>query len=104
MLRRRAPPPTKSAEMIKEYLDIINAKQAQHGKAQRYDIYRRAGSEAQTDRIIKQLMVWGVIKGNKQGGYTKTEAGERMHEILCRHGDLVGIFTQQLKGRRIGRW
>ena len=104
MRRRRLPPPTKSAEEVKDYLDIINSKQAQCGKAKRYDIYRRAGSQAQTDRIIKRLTGWGVIKGNDQEGYTKTEKGEVMHELLCRHADLVGILTRELKGRKIRPW
>ena len=104
MRRRRVPPLTRSAEEVKDYLDIINSKQVECGKAKRYDIYRRAGSQAQTDRIIKRLMEWGVIEGNDQEGYRKTETGEVMHEMLCKHADLVGVFTRQLKGRRIIPW
>lgn len=103
MPRRRMPPPTRSADMVKEYLDIINSKQAQYGKAQRYDIYRRAGSEAQTDRIIKYLKNTGLIEGNKEDGYRKTKKGEEMHSILKKR-ELVGILTRDLRGSRIRPW
>ena len=103
MLRRRTLAPTKSADMIKEYLDIINSKQDQQGKAKRYDIYRRAGSEAQTDRIIKYLKANVLIEGNDQDGYRKTKRGEDLHEILKKR-ELVGILTQDLKSDRIRPW
>jgi len=97
------PPPTESADALKEYLDIINSKQAESGKAKRYDIYRRAGSEAQTDRMITYLREAGFIEGNDKDGYRKTRKGEEMHEILKRR-DLVGILTRELRGKRIIPW
>lgn len=103
MFRKRKPPPTKSADMIKEYLDIIDSKEAEGGKACRYDIYRRAGSGAQTDRIIKRLKAWGFIEGNKDDGYRKTEKGNEMHEILKKR-ELVGILTRDLAGDKIRLW
>ena len=103
MHRRRMPPPTKSAESLKEYLDIINSKQAKSGKAKRYDIYRRAGSEAQTDRIMKYLKKTGLIEGNKKNGYRKTERGEEMHKLLKKR-ELVGILTRDLRGKKIIPW
>jgi len=62
MRRKRSPPPSKAAERIKEYLDIINDMQSKRGAALRYDIYRRAGSESQTDRVIKYLKENGLIE------------------------------------------
>lgn len=103
MLRRRAPPPTKSADMVKEYLDLINAKQAEKGRALRYDIFRRAGSEAQTDRMIKRFKEWRFIEGNDKDGYRKTKRGEEMHKMLQQR-ELVGILTRDLKGPRIRPW
>ena len=94
------PTPTRSADMLKEYLDIINSKQVKHGRAKRYDIYRRAGSGEHTDRMIKRLKEWGFIEGNKRDGYRKTQKGEEMHEMLKKR-ELVGILTRYLRGDRI---
>jgi hypothetical protein len=55
MPRTRTPPPSRAAERLREYLDIIELKQIKRGKALRYDIYRRAGNPYQTDSIIKYL-------------------------------------------------
>ena len=103
MPRRRAPPPTKSADMVKDYLDLINAKQAKRGRALRYDIFRRAGSGPQTDRMIKRLKGWGFIEGNDKDGYRKTKRGEEMHKMLQQR-ELIGILTRDLTGPRIGPW
>ena len=81
MRRRRKPPPTKSADRIKDYLEIIDSKEIESGKAKRYDIYRRAGSEAQTDRDIKYLLETGLIVGNKKEGYIKTKKGILVYNI-----------------------
>ena len=100
---RRRPPPTKSADRVKEYLDIIDSKQTQSGRAKRYDIYRRAGSEAQTDRMIKYLKDTGIIEGNDEIGYKKTKLGEDLHHILKRR-ELTGILTQDFRGSRLRPW
>ncbi|RLI39433.1 hypothetical protein DRO69_14295 [Candidatus Bathyarchaeota archaeon] len=106
MRRKRSPPPSKAAERIKEYLDIINDMQSKRGAALRYDIYRRAGSQSQTDRVIKYLEENGLIervsRRNKEA-YRKTQKGETFHEIL-RHRYLVGLLTRELSGDRIRRW
>lgn len=104
--KRSPPPPSRASERIKEYLDIINSKQSQHGGALRYDFYRRAGSEAQTDRVIKYLEERGFIKRTIQEGkeiFKKTEEGEKMHAIL-KYRELIGIITRELSGDRIKRW
>ena len=103
MSRRRKPPPTKSADRIKDYLEIIDDKEIESGKAKRYDIYRRAGSEAQTDRDIKYLLETGLIAGTKEEGYMKTKKGNDMLSILKKR-ELVGILTRELSGKRINRW
>jgi len=103
MSRRRKPPPTKSADRIKDYLEIIEGKEIESEKAKRYDIYRRAGSEAQTDRDIKYLLETGLIAGNKKDGYVKTKKGNDMLSILKKR-ELVGILTRELSGKRINRW
>jgi predicted transcriptional regulator len=103
MRRRAPPPPTKSAEMIRQYLEIIDSKQRQGGRAKRFDIYRRAGNEAQTDKIIKYLMENGLIHGNDEDGYCKTEKGEGLHEILKKR-DLVGILTRDFHGKTLRPW
>ncbi|MDH5390018.1 MAG: hypothetical protein OEX10_02565 [Candidatus Bathyarchaeota archaeon] len=102
MQRRRKPPPTKSADRLKEYLELISSKQEESGKAKRFDIYRRAGSEAQTDRTVNYLLEVGLIIGNDQEGYVLTRNGEDMLNIL-RKRELVGILTRDLTGKRIRR-
>ena len=99
---RRKPPPTKNAERIKDYLEIIDSKELESGKAKRYDIYRRAGSEAQTDRVIKYLLENGLITGNDKEYYMKTKNGNTLLSILRNH-ELTGILTRDLSGSRMFR-
>ncbi|MFB3889960.1 MAG: hypothetical protein ACE14S_10750 [Candidatus Bathyarchaeia archaeon] len=100
MHREPAPPPSKSADRLKEYLEIIKAAQEKQGYARRFDIYRRAGSEAQTDRVLRQLEDYFLVKGNKEVGYCLTEKGESWLVILRQHRDLVGVLTRKLTGDR----
>ena len=100
MCPRIAPSPSRAAERLKEYLDIFDSAEAKRGKTLRYDIYRRAGTQWQTDRVIKYLEENGLIKGDKSEGYQKTEKGQVWHDILKRHSDLVGVLTRELSGER----
>ncbi|MCW4039287.1 MAG: hypothetical protein NWE83_00890 [Candidatus Bathyarchaeota archaeon] len=92
--------PSKAAERLKEYLDIFDATYAKRGKTLRYDIYRRAGTQWQTDRVIQYLEENGLITGSKTEGYHKTKKGETWHDILKTHSDLVGVLTRELSGDR----
>ena len=92
--------PFKAAERLKEYLDIFDTTMAERGKTLRYDIYRRAGNQWQTDRVIEYLEENGLISGTKSDGYYKTKKGEMWHDILKRHSDLVGVLTRELSGDR----
>lgn len=100
MCPRTTPSPSRAAERLKEYLDIFDKAHAKRGKTLRYDIYRRAGTQWQTDRMINYLEENGLIKGDKTKGYHKTEKGEIWHHILKRHSDLVGVLTKELSGSR----
>ncbi len=100
MSSRVAPPPSKAAERLKEYLDIFDEAEERRGRTLRYDIYRRAGNQWQTDRMIDYLKENGLIEGSKEEGYRKTEKGEVWHSILKRHSDLVGVLTRELSGDR----
>ncbi|MFC1803615.1 hypothetical protein ACFL0D_06580 [Thermoproteota archaeon] len=100
MTSRAAPPPSRAAERLKEYLDIFDSADEKRGRTLRYDIYRRAGNQWQTDRMIDYLEENGLIEGNKEDGYRKTEKGEKWHDILKRHSDLVGVLTRELSGDR----
>ena len=100
MCPRRRPSPSRAAERLKEYLDIFDVAQAERGKTLRYDIYRRAGTQWQTDRMIAYLKDNGLITGDKTSGYHKTEKGAIWHEILTTHRDLVGVLTKELSGER----
>jgi hypothetical protein len=100
MCPRIAPPPSRAAERLKEYLDIFDSARAKRGKTLRYDIYRRAGNQWQTDRVISYLEENDLIMGDKEEGYQKTEKGEIWHHILKKHSDLVGVLTRELSGDR----
>jgi Mn-dependent DtxR family transcriptional regulator len=100
MCPRITPSPSRAAERLKEYLDIFDVAHAKRGKTLRHDIYRRAGTQWQTDRMIDYLEENGLIKGDKTKGYQKTEKGEIWHDILKKHSDLIGVLTKELSGDR----
>jgi len=100
MPRSRTPSPSRAAERLREYLDIIALKQIERGKTLRYDIYRRAGNQYQTDSVIKYLTENRLIQGNKKEGYSLTKKGQAWHDILKKHRDLVGVLTRELSGTR----
>jgi Mn-dependent DtxR family transcriptional regulator len=104
MPRTHSPPPSRAAERLKEYLDIVNTAQAQKGKAVWYDIYRRAGNQYQTNHTIEYLHNNGLILGNKDEGYTLTEKGQVWYDILRKHQDFIGVLTRELSGERRKRW
>ena len=103
MCPRKSPSPSKAAKRLKEYLDIFDVGYAKRGKTLRYDIYRRAGTQWQADRMIEYLEKNGLIEGDKTEGYYKTEKGEVWHSILKKHNDLVGVLTRELSGDRVKR-
>jgi Mn-dependent DtxR family transcriptional regulator len=104
MPRTHSPPPSRAAERLKEYLEIIKTSQAQKGKAVWYDIYRRAGNQCQTNHTIEYLQNNGLILGDKEEGYTLTEKGQVWYDILRKHQDLIGVLTRELSGERKKRW
>lgn len=104
MPRNTAPPPSRAAQRLKEYLDIIEAAEAQKGRALWYDVYRRAGSQYQTDHTIEYLQENGLISGNKEDGYVLTVKGHEWHDILKKHQDFIGVLTRELSGERKKRW
>jgi Mn-dependent DtxR family transcriptional regulator len=105
MPRHNSPPPSRAAERLKEYLDIVEAAQAQRGKALWYDFYRRAGNQYQTSQTIKYLQDNSLIVGNKDEGYTITQKGQAWHDILKKHQDFIGVLTRELSGeRKKRRW
>jgi Mn-dependent DtxR family transcriptional regulator len=99
------PPPSESANRVKEYLEIVSSAQAKQGFAKRYDFYRKAMNEAHTSHIIKYLKEdRGWIEGNDHSGYRLTKNGEDCLYVLRKHSDLIGVFTRELSGKRIKRW
>ncbi len=99
-MSRVAPPPSRAAERLREYLEILSNSQKQRGRTLWYDIYRRAGNQYQTDQVILYLTENALIIGNKNDGYQLTKKGEIWHEILLRHSDLIGVLTRELSGDR----
>lgn len=104
MPRTHSPPPSRAAERLKEYLEIVNTAQSQKGKAVWYDIYRRAGNQYQTNHTIEYLQNNGLISGDKEEGYTLTEKGQVWYDILRKHQDFIGVLTRELSGERKKRW
>jgi hypothetical protein len=100
----RKPHPTKSAERVKRYLDIIESMEKTRGRARKYDVYREAMNEPQTDRMIRFFIRNGLIAGDDNEGYVRTADGIMFHKMLKEHRNLVGIFTRQLSGDRIRQW
>ncbi len=104
MPKNVSPPPSRAAQRLKEYLDIIKAAETQKGKAFWYDVYRRAGNQYQTDHTIAYLQGHKLISGNKEDGYLLTEKGRVWHDILKKHQDFIGVLTRELSGDRKKRW
>ena len=104
MPREKAPPPSKAAERLKEYLDIVKAAEDQRGRVVWYDIYRRAGNQYHTESMIQYLQDNGLLDGNKVDGYHMSEKGKTWHDILKKHRDLVGVLTRELSGDRRKEW
>jgi Mn-dependent DtxR family transcriptional regulator len=102
--QKPAPPPSRAAQRLKEYLDIIQAAQDQKGKALWYDVYRRAGNQYQTDHTIKFLAENGLLSGDKEAGYMLTSKGQAWRDILQKHQDFIGVLTRELSGERKKRW
>jgi predicted transcriptional regulator len=73
------------------------------GVAKRYDIYRRAGNESQTDRVIKYLEENGLMEGDDDSGYRLTKKGEDLHGVLKRR-DLLSLLTRDLSRDKMNRW
>ncbi len=99
-MSRVAPPPSRAAERLREYLEILATAQEQRGKILWYDVYRRAGNQYQTDQVILYLAENGLVTGTKEDGYQLTKKGETWREILGKHSDLVGVLTKELSGDR----
>jgi hypothetical protein len=100
MCPRIAPPPSRAAERLLEYLKIFKITQSSRGKTLWYDVYRRAGNQYQTDQVLEYLDLNSLVAGDKEAGYTLTKKGETWYEILCKHSDLVGVLTRELSGNR----
>lgn len=91
--------PTKSAIMLKEYLDVIMSKSKKRQIVTRYDIYRRAGNESQTDKMIKFLTDKGLIIEEKNG-FLLTKLGEDLRNTMEKR-ELLTILTRDLTGSRL---
>jgi hypothetical protein len=100
MCPRIAPPPSRAAERLLEYLEIFKTAQISRGKTLWYDVYRRAGNQYQTDQVLEYLTLNSLVIGDKEEGYALTKKGEAWYEILSKHSDLVGVLTRELSGDR----
>lgn len=103
-MRDLHPPPSKAAERIREYLEIIELATNQKGFAKHYDIFKRAMNNAYTDSVIKYLKDSGLIDGDDEKGYTLTKYGKDFLDLLKKHRGLIGLLTRELSGDRIRRY
>lgn len=94
--------PSKSADRVMEYLEIVSSAEAKQGFAKRYDFFKKALNEAYTDFIISFLKDRRLIKGDEEKGhYWLTENGKTVLALCKEHRDLVGLFTKDLSGPRL---
>jgi Mn-dependent DtxR family transcriptional regulator len=100
-MRKKSPPPSKSSERLREYLEIIDDFTNQKGAANHYDIFKRTPNSTYTNYIINYLTESGLVVGCDSEGYRLTEKGKELLGILKTRRELVGIMTQELKGDRI---
>lgn len=98
------PPPSDSANRLKEYLEIIANAESTQGSARRWDIYKRAMNEAHTDHWLSYLRDRGLIDGDKISGYNLTQKGKDWLALLKTRADLVGVLTREFSGSRMKRW
>ena len=103
MPNKRSPPPSKSSERVKEYLEIVEKAEIEKGCASGYDFLKKAMNEAQKNRMIKYLADNRLIFEAENDKYKLTEKGKALLEIMERR-ELVGILTRELSGDRIKRW
>ncbi len=77
-MARRSP-----REIALEFLDEIDRK---GGQASKYDLYKIAGSEAALHRWMRGFFLYHkFLRERKEGRktfYSKTEAGQRLHDTL----------------------
>lgn len=103
MRRNSYPPPSKSAERVLEYLEIVKSAQDKQGFAKKWDFMKKAMNESQANRMIRNFLDWRFVSEDANGRYQMTKNGEDMLEIL-RKRHLVGLLTRELSGDRIKRW
>jgi hypothetical protein len=96
----KSPPPSKSAERIKDYLEQIEAFSAEKGYATHFDLVRKTMNNSQADRAIKYLLKDRFIEEFGEG-YRLTETGRTFLDLLRKHRGLVGVMTQELSGDKI---
>lgn len=99
----RYPPPSGSAERVREYLEIAKAAQEQNGFIKPWDFFKKAYNQIQANRMLKNFVDWGFFSEDPKGVYHLTKNGEDMLEIL-RNRRLVGLLTGPLSGDHIKKW
>jgi hypothetical protein len=98
------PPPSDSADRLREFLEAVEAAQKKNGSAKRWDIYKKALNGEHTNRWLNYLVDRGFINGDDTAGYILAEKGKLCLELFRTRSDLIGVFTQELSGSRLRRW
>ena len=104
MRKRSPPPPSKSSERVKEYLEMVKIAQTEKGSASGYDFYKKAMNQAQKNRMIKYLLNNHLIREINPEEYVLTDDGEAYLNIFRTRSRLVGLLTKDLHGDRINPW
>jgi Mn-dependent DtxR family transcriptional regulator len=100
-MRKSSPPPSKSAERVIQYLEIIEKATNDKGFAKRYDIFKKAMNNAYADYVIKYLKNSGWVQGDDEKGYTLSKIGKDFLDLSRKRRDLIGQLTRELSGDKI---
>jgi Mn-dependent DtxR family transcriptional regulator len=103
-MRDLSPPPSRSAERIRQYLEIIEIATKERGFAKRYDIFKKAMNNAYACYVIKYLKDSGLVEGDDEKGYILSKYGKDFLDISRKHRGLIGLLTRELSGDKIKRY
>jgi len=103
-MRDSQPPPSKSAERVIQYLEIIEKATSEKGFAKRYDIFKKAMNNAYASYVIKYLKGSGLVKGDDEEGYILSKSGRDLLDLSRKRRGLIGLLTRELSGDKIRRY
>jgi Mn-dependent DtxR family transcriptional regulator len=95
----KQPPPSRSAERLKQYLECMQTAITENGFATDYDLLKETMNVAQRERAINYMLKNRLIQ-EVEGGYNLTQEGTYLLDVL-RNRKATGILTRELSGDKI---